>query len=144
MALKNYSTLKTVTETVSDIHVILARHGAKKVMFDYDDKGEIVAIAFMIDGPNGPLAVKLPANTDRVLQVLKKQKADPKNRSNIDCSPEQAQKVAWRIVKDWLDAQMAILETEMVEMPQLFLPYFVNREGQTLYEAYRAGRLLHE
>ena len=75
--------------------------------------------------------------------VLERHKSDPKrkDRSKIDTSPEQAERVAWRIVKDWLTAQLAILETEMVDVGQVFLPYFVGRNGQTLYEAYSTGQL---
>lgn len=39
MALKNYTTSVPVSQTVSDIHKELAAHGARKVMFDYDDSG---------------------------------------------------------------------------------------------------------
>lgn len=42
--------------------------------------------------------------------------------------------MGWRIVKDWVSAQMAILETEMVRMEQVFLPYVMTQSGKTLYE----------
>lgn len=143
MALKNYTTSVPVSQTVSDIHRTLAEHGARKVMFDYDESGHVLAICFSILTPEGEKAIRLPGNADRVQQVLKKQQADPKRRerTKIDASPEQAERVAWRIVKDWLTAQLAILETEMVDVGQVFFPYFVGRTGQTLYEAYATGRL---
>jgi hypothetical protein len=31
-------------------------------------------------------------------------------------------------------SQMAILETKMVKIDQIFLPYIVNKDGTTLYE----------
>lgn len=144
MAIKNYTTDKAVADTVSEIHKLLVKAGARKLMFDYDDDGKILAVIFSIKTPNGERPVRLPGNAERVRAVLKKQKADPKNRnrSSIDDSMEQAERVAWRIVKDWLAAQLAILETEMVEQEQIFLPYFVNRAGETLYEVYSEGRLL--
>lgn len=144
MALKNYTSTVPVEKTVGEIHIMLAQHGARKIMFDYDDAGRILAICFSIETPQGAQGIKLPANADRVQAVLKQQKNDPKNRNrvNIDASFEQAERVAWRIVKDWLGAQLAILETEMVEVQQVFLPYFVNRQGQTLFECYTAGRLM--
>ena len=52
--------------------------------------------------------------------------------------------VAWRIVKDWAVAQMAILESEMVQMDEIFLPYMVNGQGQTLFQAYRSNQLMLE
>lgn len=143
MALKNYTTSVPVSQTVSDIHKELAAHGARKVMFDYDEGGRVLAICFAIVTPEGERAVRLPGNADRVRAVLQRQRNDPKrkNRASIDASPEQAERVAWRIVKDWLTAQLAILETEMVDVGQVFLPYYVGRNGQTLYEAYTTGQL---
>ena len=44
-----------------------------------------------------------------------------------------ASRVAWRILKDWVKAQMAILETEMVDLQEIFLPYMVS-QNRTLYE----------
>lgn len=71
-----------------------------------------------------------------VMAVLHKQK--------VKCDREQAERVAWRIVKDWVEAQMAILESEMVHMDEIFLPYMVNNSGQTFFQAYRSNQLLLE
>lgn len=49
--------------------------------------------------------------------------------------------MAWRIVKDWVEAQMAILESEMVQMEEIFLPYMVSASGQTFFEAYQNNQL---
>ncbi len=141
MALKNYTTNVSVAKTVSEIHITLAEHGAKKIMFDYASGGQLNSICFSIITPDGERGIKLLANAQRVQTVLHKQKTNSRNKANIDDSPEQAERVAWRIIKDWLTAQLALLETEMVEMEQVFFPYFVNSSGQTVYEAYAAGRL---
>ena len=47
---------------------------------------------------------------------------------------EQAKRVAWRILKDWLEAQMAILDAEMVRMEEIFLPYMTDNNGQTMFQ----------
>jgi hypothetical protein len=47
---------------------------------------------------------------------------------------DHARNVAWRVVKDWVEAQLAIIETRMVTTAQVFLPYAVTANGQTLYE----------
>lgn len=135
-----------VNKTVSEIHLMLADHGAKRILFDYGADNRIEAISFAISTPGGEQAVRLPANADRVQEVLRRQRIEPKsrNRSQIDDSQAQAERVAWRIVKDWLAAQLAILETEMVTVQQVFLPYFLDRQGRTLYELYRSGQLMLE
>lgn len=146
MAIKNFTTDVPVNRTVSEIHLMLADHGAKRILFDYGDDGKVNAISFTISTPYGEQAIKLPANAERVRAVLHEQKNSTKNRSRtqIDDSQEQADRVAWRIVKDWLSAQLAILETEMVTVQQVFLPYFINNKGETLYEVYASGNLLIE
>lgn len=146
MAIKNYTTDIPVNKTVSEIHLMLADHGAKRILFDYGADSKVTAISFTIETPTGEQAVRLPANVERVREVLRQQKNNPRNRnrSQIDDSQEQAERVAWRIVKDWLAAQLAILETEMVDVQQVFLPYFLNRQGQTLYEVYSSGALMLE
>lgn len=92
-----------------------------------------MALAFMIDTPVGQRGIRLPANVDAVQKVLTRQK--------VKCDREQAERVAWRIVKDWVEAQMAILESEMVQMDEIFLPYMVNDRGQTVFAAYRDNQL---
>jgi hypothetical protein len=46
----------------------------------------------------------------------------------------QSVRTAWRIVKDWTEAQCALIETRMVKTEQVFLPYMVVKSGQTLFE----------
>lgn len=133
MPIMNYTTKVDVFATLGEIQGQLVKHGAKKIMQDYDNDGHITALSFLIDTPNGPRGVKLPANVDSVWNVLTKQK--------VKCDRDQAERVAWRIVKDWVAAQMAILESEMVQMDEIFLPYMLNDKGQTLFQCYRQNQL---
>lgn len=133
MPIMNYTTKVDVFATLGEIQGQLVKHGAKKIMQDYDNDGHITALSFLIDTPNGPRGVKLPANVDAVWNVLTKQK--------VKCDRDQAERVAWRIVKDWVAAQMAILESEMVQLDEIFLPYMLNDKGQTLFQCYRQNQL---
>lgn len=134
MPIMNYTTKVDVFATLGEIQGQLVKHGAKKIMQDYDNDGHITALSFLIDTPNCPRGVKLPANVGAVRNVLTKQK--------VKCDRDQAERVAWRIVKDWVAAQMAILESEMVQMDEIFLPYMLNDNGQTLFQCYRQNQLL--
>ena len=136
MPLLNYTTKVDVFTTLGAIQGQLVKHGAKKIMQDYDDDGHISALSFLVETPTGPRGIRLPANVDAVHAVLIRQR--------IKCDREQAERVAWRIVKDWVEAQMAILESEMVQMDEIFLPYMVNGSGQTLFQAYRNNQLMLE
>lgn len=134
MPLLNYTTKVNVYTTLGEIQGQLVKHGAKKIMQDYDEKGCITALTFLINTPAGQRGIRLPANVDAVHKVLTRQK--------VKCDREQAERVAWRIVKDWVEAQMAILESEMVQMDEIFLPYMVNDSGQTLFEVYSRDQLM--
>lgn len=133
MPLLNYTTKVDIYTTLGQIQGQLVKHGAKKILQDYDDGGRITSISFMIDTPFGARGIRLPANVDAVHKVLIRQK--------IKCDREQAERVAWRIVKDWVEAQMAILESEMVQMEEIFLPYMIGASGQTFFEAYQNNQL---
>ena len=133
MPLLNYTTKVDIYTTLGAIQGQLVKHGAKKIVQDYDDQGRIVSLSFLIETPAGVRGIRLPANVDAVHTVLARQK--------VKCDREQAERVAWRIVKDWVEAQMAILESEMVQMDEIFLPYMVNDKGQTFFAAYRDNQL---
>ena len=136
MPLLNYTTKVDVFTTLGAIQGQLVKHGAKKIMQEYDEQQRLAAVTFLVDTPTGPRGIRLPANVDAVHEVLRRQK--------VKCDREQAERVAWRILKDWVEAQMAILESEMVQMDEIFLPYMVNNNGQTLFEAYRTNQLMLE
>ena len=55
MAIKNYTTKVDVYTSIGEIQGALARHGATKIMIDYDN-GKPQAIAFGIDTPVGRVA----------------------------------------------------------------------------------------
>lgn len=136
MPIKDYSTKVDVFSTLGEIQGLLVKHGAKKVLQEFDDDGNVVSVSFMINTPMGMQAVRLPANVDAVQKTLVKQR--------VKADREQAQRVAWRIVKDWVAAQMAILESQMVSMDEIFLPYMLNNPatGETVYQLFVQNQLL--
>ena len=78
------------------------------------------------------LTFQLPARVENVYSVLCDQ-CEPRYRTH-----EQAARVAWRIVKDWIEAQIAIVEAEQAEVAEVFLPYMQNtRTGKPLYKMLR-------
>jgi hypothetical protein len=79
----------------------------------------------------------LPVRAERVEAVLKADKIPPRYKTAA-----QAERVAWRIVKDWLEAQLAIIRTEMVTLDQVMLAYMqVNENGDTVYDLYLGSQL---
>lgn len=66
-----------------------------------------------------------------------------KGTKNIKATREQAERVAWRILKDWVEAQMALLDIEMVKLQEIFLPY-IELNGKTIYQALEQKQFLLE
>lgn len=134
MSLLNYTTQIQVEKTVAEISKALAQAKAQGVLTEYGPDGVLTAISFRVMRPYGMMSFRLPANVDKVFAVISRDKhIPPKLRTR-----EQASRVAWRIVKDWLEAQLAMTRAEMVAIEQVFLPYAQNEEGVTLYEALKA------
>ena len=128
MPLLNYTTKIEAHKTAAEIQEILAKHGAKAILIEYDN-GQVSALSFQAATPHGDIGFRLPINAEATLRVLQKTNAPPRFTTK-----EHAVRVSWRIVKDWVEAQMAILETRMVTLDQIFLPYMVFPEGDTLYQ----------
>lgn len=143
MALLNYTTTIDPFKTVSEIQKILVKHGAKAIMNNYDSNGRITSLSFLINTINGERGIKLPVRLESVYQILKNQNKKGEV-SNKFVSEEQAERIAWRILKDWVESQMAILETEMVKLDQIFLPFMTTKTGETIYELYETRKLLLE
>ncbi len=48
-------------------------------------------------------------------------------------------RVARRNIRDWVMSQLALYETEIVDMGQVFLPFATDAKGQTLCEHVQAN-----
>ena len=131
MALLNYSTSVPVERTVAKIMQSLVKAGARGIHHTYTD-GVLTSLTFTVDAPFGSQAYTLPVNVAHVQAVLWRQKVQPRFRTT-----EHAARVAWRIVETWVAAQLALIETEMVGLDQVMLPYaHTDDAGTTLYQRF--------
>lgn len=130
MPLKNYTTGVSSIKSIGQIQGNLVAHGASAIMINYGVDKEPESLSFIIPTLQGEISFRLPANIVSVQKVLQEQRV----RKVVE--KDQASRVAWRIIKDWVDAQIAIVETEMVTLEQAFLSYMLVQGGrQTLYES---------
>nr|MBA3889820.1 hypothetical protein [Gemmatimonadaceae bacterium] len=129
MPILNYTTKISAGATVGEIQAKLAAHGANGVSIDYDS-GMPEALAFRIQTPHGLVTFRMEANWRGVLAAME---AD-QNVPRAQVRPDQAQRVAWRILKDWVEAQLAIVEAGLATLTKVMLPYAVTATGQTVYQ----------
>lgn len=130
MPILNYTTKIDSYKTITEIQKILAGSGATKMIVDNDTAGLPIALTFCINWHGSPLAFSLPCNFEGVLKAMRKSSKVPRSL----CTEEQALRVGWRIVKDWVEAQMAIVEAQLASVAEVFLPYAVTKSGTTLYK----------
>ncbi len=137
MPILNYTTQIDSYKTITEIQQILAKHGATKIVMDNNEEGLPVALTFCIVFKDNLQAFKLPCNIEGVRKALQKNKKIPR----AQCTEAQALRVGWRILKDWVAAQMAIVEAELATTTEVFLPYMVLKSGDTLYGSIQSGNV---
>ena len=129
MAIKNYTTKISHEKTVMEILKVLAGVGATNIAIGYDH-GLPISITFCVKVGGKLLPFRLPANAKGIFERLKNDSKVPKNLK----TEEQALRVVWRIIKDWVSAQVSLIEAEVVKLEEVFLPYAVMNSGRTLYQ----------
>ena len=134
MAILNYTTTIDTNKTASEIHNLLVKGKASAIMNEYAS-GLLSSISFRMDTKHGIIHYRLPVNTRGVLLAMQRDKKIPRSK----CTMEQAARVGWRIIKDWTEAQLAIIQAEIAEMSEVFLPYAVTADGRTVYERFDKG-----
>lgn len=134
MPLLNYTTKISADRTVSEVMQILARAGATGVTVQYDPGtvGRPYGVIFGLLIQDREIAFKLPINIPGVQTIMENDKDVPKRLKNLS----QAERVAWRIVKDWIKAQTAYIEAGQATMAELFFPHAINNNGQTFFEQF--------
>lgn len=131
MALLNYTTKIEPETTIGEIQKMLSKHGVTAMMTEYDGPA-VSAVAFKMNIKGQSMGFRLPCKWKSVLEIFKN---DAKVRSRGGMvTREQATRVAWRVIKDWVEAQLALVEINMVTIPQVFLPYAIMKDGRTLAE----------
>lgn len=134
MPILNYTTKISAEKTVAEIQGRLVKTGAKQLNFDYIEEGILRALTFRMDIEETPIYFSLTPDFNGVLAAMKRTNA-PKHL----LTKEQACRVAWRIEKDWLEAQLAKIESGLASPLQLFLPYAVTKDGVTFFEKIAAN-----
>lgn len=138
MGLFKYTTNIAAEQSLGEITGMLAKAGAHRVVTDYEG-GRISALEFTIELDGEPLSYRLTANVEgarrAMVEELRRQK---KAISDTD----HARNVAWRIMREWVAVQTALVECEQASLAQIFFPYAIAGSKQTAFEAFRDQRNL--
>jgi hypothetical protein len=145
--LKNYTSTVPVSETIRRIESVLIRCGVSGITKEYTGtNGTICAITFKIQpDPKMPgFTVRLPADKEKALDALWIDYADgcdltkdgkeinrwsnPHKRKKRQDFAEQAERTAWKIIQDWVEVQMSMIQMKQAETVEVFLPYIYDGE----------------
>lgn len=149
MFLKNYTSEVPVSKTIHRIEQVLIRCGVTGIMKEYKGtEGEIVAVTFQIEAPSGKITIRLPADKEKALEALWSDYVDGdklntkgdaiecwgtrKKKRRVDFV-DQASRTAWKIVQDWIEVQMSMIQMKQADTLQVFLPYVYDGK-RTFYQ----------
>lgn len=130
MALLNYTTIISPEQSIGELQKMLSQHGVQGILTEYEGPNvSVVSFRIMVSG--NMMDFRLPCNHRGVRTLFDEQgirSVKHKDR-NLD---NQAVRTAWRIIVAWVEAQLALVEVNMVTLPEVFLPYAVTKSGETL------------
>jgi hypothetical protein len=133
--IKNYTTEVGEERTVGEIMGLLAGKGARSIRIDYDEQNRPTGVCFILLLHELPIPFRLPCNFTGVFKAMSSAYKDRSAKYRWERNPEstsQSRRVAWRIIKDWVAAQMALVEAEQASMAQAFFPYAVANEKSSV------------
>jgi hypothetical protein len=157
MFLKNYTSNVPVNQTIYRIEQVLIKCSALGIMKEYTGTaGQISAITFQIESPAGKITIRLPADKEKALDALWLDYADGdklnekgdalndwhgrKKKKRADFAA-QAARTAWKIIQDWIEVQMSMVQMKQADTLQVFLPYVYNGK-QTYYQSLRESNFV--
>lgn len=134
--LLNYTTKIPAAKTISEMQQMLASAGASSVSIHF---AEGIANGLTFEAPTkyGPRTFTMIVDTTSVQKVLQKQRNSGGITTATLHSQAQAERVAWRVARSWLEAQLAMIQIGLASIDQIMLPYLHVAPEKTLYAAYQ-------
>jgi hypothetical protein len=142
--IKNYTTTISAHKSIQEIESILMKFGAREIMKQVENN-QYSTLLFTIIIDNKKVPFKLPIYIQSVQEFITKEYNNNHSRTQkkIADFQEQAYNIAWRVMKDWIHAQLSIIETGMCKPEQILMPYlYLPAEKRTLSEKFLSGELI--
>ena len=137
MAIKNYTSTVPMIKSIGRIEHRLAQAGATHIAKSYLGERPI-GIIFQIKVNEISMTFKLPARSDNVYRNLKMQRKNPPTKAQDESLRQQADRTAWKILNDWIDIQVSMIELDQAEVVEVFLPYTYDvKSDKTLFEGFK-------
>lgn len=135
MTIKNYTSQVAAARSISYIERKLVQHGATYINKEYEKDGRIKSMSFSLKRNGAFIPFRLPAKTEACEKVLIQNLSKRARPETLKKIPEQAERTAWKILSDWVEIQMSMIELAQVDFMEVFMPYvFDPIREQTFFE----------
>ncbi|RLI55299.1 MAG: hypothetical protein DRP09_10255 [Candidatus Thorarchaeota archaeon] len=132
--LKNYTSSVPAKTSIAHIENKLAAYGALSISKWFNDDGSVAGLSFVINNNGIAMSFKIPAKVDRVeKRFLANRSRPPRNKEEMSRLKAQAARTAWKIMSDWIDIQLSLIDVDQVDATEVFLPYVFDGNS-TFYE----------
>jgi hypothetical protein len=151
--LKNYTSEVPVNDTVGKIEQTLIRCGVAGIMKEYSDvNGSVAALTFQLQTFEGKVSIRLPVSVNMCQDafwsdyVNGDQLSDDGNslrwsgnkKKRRQDFRQQAERTAWKIMQDWVEVQMSMIQMKQAEPMQVFLPYVMVDDQTSVFQQIKA------
>lgn len=132
----NYTTTIDPQKTALECVTMLMQFGAKNVGVSVGEDKVADGLDFVILLPWGvtrqySVSANIAGTEKALLKAYREGRiARPYTRR------EQAARVAWRVLRDWLEVNLALIEAGVVELERVMLPYMKVDDGKDVYGAW--------
>lgn len=121
------------SKTMAEIQEYLKDFGLRQFVATFGRDGEVDGCFFVLAIGGNDVPFKIPIRWEPIHEMAKQK------RTRYVRDERQARRVAWRQVLRWIQAQLALVYTGMVDVQEVFLPYVVDKSGDTLYKSLSNG-----
>lgn len=107
--------------------------GATAISKEYEN-GKITCINFAIIKDKNKIPFKLPARIGAIRKLFLGKLNSPTQRQKENAE-KQAERTAWKNLKEWVQLQHTMIILEQIEFMEAFMPYSMNMiSGKSLFE----------
>lgn len=128
-------------KTAGEITSCLRSAGAVSVITKFD-ANRITGLGWAMTVSGNEVHFTMPARVEPVYKILlsrnRKTWLTDKEKASIRA---RAERVAWRQLLRWTQAQLAMIETGMVKPAEVFMPYMTHADGSTFFEYFENKQL---
>lgn len=157
MFLKNYTSDVPIHQTVYRIEQVLIKAGVTGIEKLYGPNQEVTAITFKIqfDPARPAVSIRMPADVAAAQEAMWRDYVDGDRVSDdgeriVWCKSgnkkktrtsflQQGERTAWKLVQDWIEVQISMIQLRQADFVQVFLPYVWDGR-RTFYESLKADR----